>query len=76
MRKNKLTFGVIVGTRGCFSSELARMGRELLLQQIAQAGHNSLILPASETPTGAIETVADARKCANFPTCQYIAKVL
>ena len=66
MRKNKLTFGVIVGTRGCFSSELARMGRELLLQQIAQAGHNSLILPASETPTGAIETVADARKCANF----------
>ncbi|MGO8677828.1 MAG: L-fucose/L-arabinose isomerase family protein [Limisphaerales bacterium] len=66
MRKNSLTFGLIVGTRGCFSAELAHGGRKQLQAQIEKAGHRSLILPAEATPTGAIETVADARKCADF----------
>ncbi len=66
MRKEKLTFGVIVGTRGCFSSELATRGRRQLLEQLKKLGHGAVILPAAETPTGAIETVADARKCADF----------
>jgi len=66
MRKHKLAFGLIVGTRGCFSSELAHRGRRQLLDQIRKLGQRALILPAGETPTGAIETVADARKCANF----------
>jgi L-fucose isomerase-like protein len=66
MIKNELTFGIIIGTRSCFSSELARTGREELLGQIKRAGHRALVLPASETPTGAIETVRDARKCADF----------
>jgi len=63
MRKEKLTFGVIVGTRGCFSSELARTGRKQVLEQIKKLGHRVVVLPAGETPTGAIETLADARKC-------------
>ena len=29
MRKETLTFGLIVGTRGVFSSELARIGRQM-----------------------------------------------
>ena len=66
MIKQELTFGVIVGTRSCFSAELARLGRQQLLERIQAAGHRSLILPAAETPTGAIETLADARKCAEF----------
>lgn len=66
MQKSKLTFGLIVGTRGCFSSELARTGRESLLRQVAAAGHESVILPADATPTGAVETVADGRKCAEL----------
>ena len=66
MRKSELNFGLIVGTRGCFSAELARSGREQLIAQVKKAGHKSLILPAGETPTGAVETVADARKCADF----------
>jgi L-fucose isomerase-like protein len=66
MRKNELTFGLIVGTRGCFSAELAHSGRKELQAQIEKAGHRSLILPGEATPTGAIETVADARKCADF----------
>jgi L-fucose isomerase-like protein len=66
MRKTKLTFACIVGTRGCFSAELARSGRRQLLDQIKTLGHKAVILPAGETPSGAIETVADARKCAGL----------
>src|SRR4030042_4880355 len=66
MRKEKLTFGVIVGTRGCFSSKLAVAGRRQLLDQIKKLGHRTVVLPAGETPTGAIETLADRRKCAEL----------
>jgi L-fucose isomerase-like protein len=66
MRKQKLTFGLIVGTRGVFSSDLARAGRKQLLDAVKAAGHKAVILPSSETPTGAVETIADARKCADL----------
>ena len=66
MRKTKLTFACVVGTRGCFSAELARSGRKKLLDAIKAAGHKAVILPAGETPTGAVETIADARKCADL----------
>ncbi len=64
MRKDKLTFGLIVGTRGVFSSELARIGREELIAQVHKLGHRAVVLPAEATPTGAVETIADAKKCA------------
>lgn len=66
MRKTSLTFGCIVGTRGFFSPELARAGRKDLLEQIGKAGHKAVILPEDATPTGAVETVEDARKCADL----------
>jgi L-fucose isomerase-like protein len=66
MRKETLTFGLIVGTRGCFSADLARQGRKQLLEQIKKAGHKAVLLPQDATPTGAVETVADARKCAEL----------
>jgi len=66
MRKEKLTFGLIVGTRGVFSVELARSGRRQLLEQIKRLGHRAVILPQDATPSGAVETVADARKCADL----------
>jgi L-fucose isomerase-like protein len=66
MRKSALTFGLIVGTRGVFSNELARTGRAQLLAQIKRLGHRSVILPPEATPSGAIETLADARKCAEW----------
>jgi L-fucose isomerase-like protein len=68
MRKQQLTFGVIVGSRGFFSPELARQGRAQLLAQLESLGHQTVILPAEATPTGAIETTADARKCADLFT--------
>lgn len=66
MLKTSLNFGCLVGTRGFFSPELARAGRKDLLEQIAKLGHRSIILPEEATPTGAIETAADARKCADL----------
>lgn len=62
----KLNFGVIIGTRGFFNAELAKQGRKKLLDLLKSKGYGTVILPASETPTGAIETLEDARKCAKL----------
>jgi L-fucose isomerase-like protein len=62
--KHKLTFGIIVATRNIFNSQLARQGRENILKEVEGSGHNAVILPAEATPTAAIETLADARRCA------------
>lgn len=64
--KEKLTFGVIVGTRGIFNSKLAREGRKLIIEKLKNIGYNTVILPANTTPTGAVETLSDARKCATL----------
>jgi L-fucose isomerase-like protein len=64
--KKRITFGVIVGTRNIFNAELAREGRALILAELDKLGFDTIILPDSETPTGAVETIQDARKCANF----------
>jgi L-fucose isomerase-like protein len=62
----KLTFGVIVGTRNIFNSELAQEGRRQILALLNRMGYGTVILPAEETHTGAIETIQDARKCAHI----------
>ncbi len=62
--EKKITFGLIVGTRGFFNSALAVEGRKSLIAQIEKLGFNFVILPMDATPTGAIETIDDARKCA------------
>jgi L-fucose isomerase-like protein len=64
--KKKLTFGVIVGTRNIFNFELAQEGRRQILAELKKLGYGTVILPAGETPTGAIETIQDARKCADI----------
>jgi L-fucose isomerase-like protein len=62
--KQKLTFGVIVGTRNIFNFKLAREGRAEIISELDKLGYEAVILPAEETPTGAVETLEDARKCA------------
>ncbi len=64
--KQKLTFGLIVATRNIFNPKLAIEAREVLLEKIRNAGHDYIILPAEETPTGNIETFQDAQKCARL----------
>ncbi len=63
---HKTTYGLIVGTRGFFNARLAQEGRQQLIQQMDKLGFDYRILPEDATPTGAIETYADAEKCARF----------
>ncbi len=58
------TFGLIVGTRGFFNSELAVQGRKDLLAKLDSLGYDYVIPPEDATPNGAIETYADAKICA------------
>lgn len=62
----KVTFGLIVGTRGFFNPQLAQEGREQLLAKLDALGYSYVILPETATAHGAIETLADARKCAEL----------
>ena len=59
MNKNKKQcFGVIIGTRAYFNSELARDVRKQLLKTLGDEGYDYVILPEDATPTGSssIET--------------------
>ncbi len=60
------TFGLIVGTRGFFNPELAQQGRKDLLAKLDELGYNYVIPPEDATPNGAIETLADAKVCAEL----------
>jgi len=62
----KVTFGLIVGTRGIFNPRLAQDGRKQLLDKLKKLGYASVILPETATSHGAIETLTDAQKCAEL----------
>jgi L-fucose isomerase-like protein len=64
--KQKLTFGVIVATRNIFNFKLAQEGRRKMLAELDKMNFEVIILPAEATPTGAVETLQDARKCAEL----------
>ena len=64
MRNGKTCFGVIIGTRAYFNSELARDVRKQLLLTMDELGYEYVILPEDATPTGSssIETREDGIK--------------
>ena len=64
--KQKLTFGIVVGTRNYFNSALAVDVRASLLKEIKSQGHDYVILDENETETGSIETREDGKKCAKI----------
>ena len=66
--KTKQCFGVIIGTRAYFNSELARDVRKQLLATLEAEGYDYVILPEDATPTGSssIETREDGMKCAEL----------
>ena len=61
---NKTTFGVIVGNRGFFPDVLAKQGRKNILEVLRGNGFGVVALSMQQTKYGAIETFADAKKCA------------
>jgi L-fucose isomerase-like protein len=60
------TFGLIVGTRGFFNSELAVSVRTKLLEILEEKGYGYVITPEDATPCGAIETREHAKLCADL----------
>ena len=66
--KERMCFGIIIGTRAYFNSELAKDVRKQLLRTLADDGYDYVILPEDATPTGSssIETREDGLKCAEL----------
>jgi L-fucose isomerase-like protein len=66
MKKEPTTLGVIVGNRGFFPSHLCSTGRKEVLEVLAQEGFEAVALDPESTAHGAVETLADARACADL----------
>ncbi len=60
----KMTMGVIVGNRGFFPDALAKTGREEMIQALAKAGMDSIVLGTADSKHGAVETHEEAKRCA------------
>src|SRR5580693_5992526 len=61
-----MLFGVIVGNRGFFPDHLAKSGRSEMIAAIEKAGYGVVTVGADETKHGAIETRAEATRCAEL----------
>jgi L-fucose isomerase-like protein len=59
-----MTMGVIIGNRGFFPGELAKSGREEMIQALTKAGIDCVVLGPEDSKHGAVETHEEAKKCA------------
>jgi L-fucose isomerase-like protein len=64
MPEKKMTMGVIIGNRGFFPDQLAKSGREEMIQALAKAGMDCIVLGPEESKHGAVETHEEAKRCA------------
>jgi L-fucose isomerase-like protein len=64
MSNKKTTMGVIIGNRGFFPDHLAKAGREEMIQALAKAGMDCVVLTPEESKHGAVETHEEAKRCA------------
>src|SRR5262250_606465 len=62
--QKKMTMGVIVGNRGFFPDQLAKSGREEIIQALAKAGMDCIVLGPEDSKHGAVETHEEAKRCA------------
>jgi L-fucose isomerase-like protein len=60
----KMTMAVIVGNRGFFPDHLAKSGREEMMQALARAGMDCVVLGPDQSKYGAVETYEEAKRCA------------
>ena len=61
-----MTYGVVVGNRGFFPDHLAKTGREEMITAIEATGAKAIVLTAQESKFGAVETFAEAQRCAEL----------
>jgi len=59
-----MTMGLIIGNRGFFPDHLAKSGREEMIQVLQGAEMKVVVCGPEETKHGAVETRAEAKKCA------------
>lgn len=64
--ERRITFGVIIGVRAFFNPALADGDRRGILALLKRLGYGAVITETSETPSGSIETLADAKLCAEL----------
>jgi len=62
----RVTLGVIIGNRGFFPTHLCESGRKTILQVLEDQGFDVVILPESARQSGTVESIADARACADL----------
>ncbi len=62
----RMTFGVIVGNRGFFPGHLAQSGRSEMLAALEKAGYGAIALGPDDSKWGAVETRAEATRCADL----------
>jgi len=61
-----VTLGVIVGNRGFFPSHLCETGRATVLEVLEDEGIHTVVLSPEDTAFGSVESLSDARKCADL----------
>ena len=54
MAERKMTMGVIIGNRGFFPDQLAKSGREEMIQALAKAGMDCVVLGPQDSKHGAV----------------------
>lgn len=64
--EKKTAFGVLLGTRGFFNPMLVAEQREKILAKLKAMDYEAVIMDESATPNGAVETLSDASKYAEF----------
>ncbi len=62
----KPVLGIVIGNRGFFPTELCEEGREAILKVCEAEGITPILLSPEESPYGSVESLEDARKCANL----------
>jgi L-fucose isomerase-like protein len=63
---SETTLGVIIGNRGFFPGALAEEGRKEILRTLEAEGYKTVCLAPEDTKHGAVETLQEARKCADL----------
>ncbi len=63
---SKPVLGVIIGNRGFFPDHLCESGRQTILKVLEGEGITPITLTPEDTKFGSVESLADARKCADL----------
>ena len=64
--KEQTSLGVIIGNRGFFPGYLCETGRESIIKALENRGIKAVTLATEDTKYGSVESLQDAKKCADL----------